>query len=164
MNSRSGRIRIPDIGYQIPISESWLCKKSEILNIHYMAIYQGWRTFSASRANIQTFECTKYLACQDKKIKSIGLYLIVYNITFLYRLFCFTFSLMGQQSKCPIDLDRSVNGATQFFNRGSRGISLSGVWGGAPVANGFWKIFDRMELVFINCLPCQEDCTRFWII
>ena len=54
---------------------------------------------------------------------------------------------MGQQSKCPIDLDRSVNGATQFFNRGSRGISLSGVWGGAPVANGFWKIFDGMVLV-----------------
>ena len=31
--------------------------------------------------------------------------------------------------------------------------SLSGVWDGAPTENGFWKIFDQMKLVFINCVP-----------
>ena len=39
----------------------------------------------------------------------------------------------------------------------------SGVLGRAPVANGFQIIFDRMELVFINCLPCQKNSARFWI-
>ena len=32
VNSRSGRIWIPDNGYRIPISGIWLCKKSELIN------------------------------------------------------------------------------------------------------------------------------------
>ena len=84
---------------------------------------------------------------------------------------------MGQQSKVPT----RIGSRHQWRSRGSRGVqalsagsgaepqsqtvsgkyliewsSVSGVWGGAQVANGFWKIFDRMELVFINSIPCQK--------
>ena len=43
---------------------------------------------------------------------------------------------------CPLESDRGVNGATQSAI-GDLGVlsSISGVWGGAPVANGFWKIY-----------------------
>ena len=72
--------------------------------------------------------------------------------------------MWGSNQMCLLlKSDRAVNGATQSTIGDLDGLSsLSGVWGGAPVANGFWKIFDQMELVFINCLPCQKDCTRFW--
>ena len=70
--------------------------------------------------------------------------------------------MWGSNQKCPLELDRAVTGATQSAI-GDLGVlsSFIGVWGGAPVANGFGKIVDRMELVFINCLPYPKDSQDF---
>ena len=68
--------------------------------------------------------------------------------------------MWGSNQKCPLESDRGVKGATQSAIGDLGGLRfLSGVWGGAPVASGFWKIFDQKELVLINCLSCLKDCT-----
>ena len=106
----------------------------------------------------------KIFSVPRQKIKSIGLYwLIAYNITFLYRLFCFTFSHEGQQSKVPTRVGSRRQRCDAICNRGSRGFKLPqrGL-GLSPSRKRFLKIFDRLKLVLINCLPCQKDCTRFW--
>ena len=69
----------------------------------------------------------------------------------------------SNQSAHALESDQGVNGATQSAIEDLRGLSsLNGVWGRCPVAKGFWKIFDRMELFFFNCSPCQKDCTWLW--
>ena len=48
--------------------------------------------------------------------------------------------MWGSNQKCPLESDRGINGATQSAIEDLRGLSsLNGVWGGAPVTNGFGK-------------------------
>ena len=124
---------------------------------------QGWRTFSASRANIQILRVTKVLACQNKKIEYWAI-LVLQTYFALYRGVGSLFSHVGQQSKSGrIESDRGVHSATQSAMRDLECLKLhQRVWGGAPLANGFLEIFTWMELVLINCFPCQKDCIRFW--
>ena len=90
---------------------------------------------------------TKHLACQDKKKENWAI-LIAYNITFYH---------VDSNHKCPLESNRGVNGATQSAIWDLGGLSsLSGVWGGAPVVNGFWKIFEQMELRFHQLLTRSE--------
>ena len=73
------------------------------------------------------------------------------------------FSHVGQQPKVPIRVGSRRHRCDAICNRGSGGIKHPQLGQGrSPSRKRFWKVFDRIELVFINCLPCEKDCTRFW--
>ena len=55
--------------------------------------------------------------------------LIAYNITFLYRIFAILSLTWGSNQKCPLESDRSINGATQVAIGDVGGLnSFNGVW------------------------------------
>ena len=67
--------------------------------------------------------------------------------------------LIGQQSRVPIRVESRRQWCDAICNSGSRVLKLPQR---GPVANVFWEIFDRIELVSVNYSLSQRDFTRFW--
>ena len=69
--------------------------------------------------------------------------------------------MWGSNQKCPLESDRSVNGATQMqWISGSIKLPQHDL-GQSPSLKWFLENIDQMELVFVNCLPCQKDWQEF---